>query len=122
MELIKTNVGKYLLSDTLIENDGHIGIPVHASLLFCNDRFTVKKNSGGTPVMIYVMGTQIERVGQGDDIEIINGMLDRGFAVVVLDYLGSEKAKRPALDWSVQKIRQKIASSELLLGSKTVKI
>jgi hypothetical protein len=67
--------------------------------------------------MIYVMGTQIERVGQGDDIEIINGMLDRGFAVVVLDYLGSEKAKRPALDWSVQKIRQKIASSELLLGS-----
>lgn len=117
MELIKTNVGKYLLSDTLIENDGHIGIPVHASLLFCNDRFTVKKNSGGTPVMIYVMGTQIERVGQGDDIEIINGMLDRGFAVVVLDYLGSEKAKRPALDWSVQKIRQKIASSELLLGS-----
>ena len=117
MEFIKAYGGKYLLAETLIENDGHIGIPVHASLLFCNDRFTVKKNSGGTPIMIYVVGAQITRVGCGDDLEIINGMLDRGFAVVVLDYLGNEKAKRPALDWSVQKIRQKIISSELLLGS-----
>lgn len=94
--------------ERLIENDGHIGIKVGCQVLFDKARFKVIKGYGGTPIMIYVINTQAKRYGTLSDEEIVKGMLDRGYVVLVLDYFSDEKAVGYALDLSVQGIRRKL--------------
>ena len=94
-----------LLEDLMIPDDGYIGIPVRACVLFDKDSFKIKHGHGGTPIVLYVKGTAIERIGTLSDDEILCGMLDRGYVIFVLDYLGDKRAVPPMLDWSVQKIR-----------------
>ena len=102
-----------LLYTGKLENDGYIGIEVEYGVLFNKTLFSVKKGFGGTPVMIYVVNTATKRVGTLPDSEIIEGMLERGHIVLLLDYLGSEKADAQALDLSVQGIRQKAMKGAL---------
>ncbi|MBQ9084923.1 MAG: Ig-like domain-containing protein [Clostridia bacterium] len=91
-----------------LENDGYIGIPVQASLYYTGS--DISTGVGGTPVIAYVVNTNTERVGTDSDVSIITSMLDRGYIVLVLDYLNNEKATTPDLDWSVQGIRGDIVS------------
>ena len=111
MSFIDDFDSKPLLSAEL-ENDGRLGLPVTLTVLFDKERFTFKRGHGGTPVMIYVIGTAVRRVGTLPDSEIVRGMLDRGYAVTVLDYHGSEAAHGYGLDLSVQGIRQRIMKGE----------
>lgn len=62
----------------------------------------------GTQLVVYVVNTLTERMGTKSDVEIIRGMLDRGYIVAVLDYLNDEDAKSPKLDWSLQIQRTEI--------------
>jgi len=55
-----------------------------------------------------VVNTATERIGMRSDTEIIRSMLDRGYLVCVVDYLGNERARTPALDWSLQAMRANI--------------
>ena len=98
----------------LLENDGYIGIPVSLTVLFDSELGEVKQGNGGTYIMIYVKGAAVPRIGTLSDDEIIGGMLRRGYAVVVFDYMGNAAASVPALDWSVQGLRQRVISGELL--------
>ena len=56
----------------------------------------------GTQLVVYVVNTNTERLGKKSDVEIIKGMLDRGYIVSVLDYLNDDGATSPAIDWSLQ--------------------
>ena len=105
---------KFVLGSVRIDNEERLGIPVGVTVLFDSERFTVKKGFGGTPVMIYVINTKAKRVGTLSDLEIVTGMLGRGYVVAVLDYLDSELAQAGyMLDLSVQAIRQKIMKGEI---------
>ncbi len=55
-----------------------------------------------TQLVIYVVNTLTDRTGTKSDVEIIRGMLDRGYIVSVLDYLNDEDAISPNVDWSTQ--------------------
>lgn len=59
----------------------------------------------GTQLVVYVVNTITERIGAKSDVEIIQGMLDRGYIVAVVDYLNDKDAVSPAIDWSTQIVR-----------------
>ena len=108
----KSELEKCVIGEGLIEDDGHIHIRAHYTVLFDRSAFTLKKGFHGTPIMIYVVNTAIERIGTLSDEEIVLGMIQRGYIVTVLDYLGNEKASSPKLDKSVQGIRQRLMKGE----------
>ena len=91
-----------------LENDGYIGIPVELSLYFDTQNHTVKSGYGGTPVILYVVNANFERIGTQSDAEIIESMLARGYIVVTVDYKNNSRAASPALDTSLQHIRSSI--------------
>ena len=102
--------GAFLKKITLAD-DGYIGIP--AELSFYYDYATHGKanpigylDPEGDAVALYVVNSNVERIGTKSDAEIIGGLLDRGYVVAVLDYLNNEKAKTPDIDWSAQGIRE----------------
>ncbi len=100
-----------------IPSDGYIGIPTELTVLYDKTKGKIKNGyTDPTPIIIYTVGTKIERIGTYSDEKIISGMLDRGYVVCLLDYLENEKAVSHALDWSVQKIRQKVISGEVFDG------
>ena len=94
-----------------IANDGYIGIPVEVTVYY--DYAThgaAKTGYWGTPVILYVVNTMAERVGTKTDEQIILSMVERGYAVAVVDYLNSAKAVSPALEWSAQLLRSNLKS------------
>ena len=118
MEAIESAFSAYKIGDTQkITSDGYIGIPVELSIYFDKANNTVKSGYNGTPVIIYVVNTKLDRIGTDSDTDIITSMLDRGYVVVVLDYLNSAKAISPDLDWSVQGLRNKIKSKTYFTDS-----
>ena len=104
---------KYIIEEKTLSDDGYIGIPVNTVFLFDKEHFGFKSGTGGTPIIVYVINTLIERVGTLGDEQIVKGMLERGYAVCVFDYDRNPLAKRPALDFSVQKIRRALADGKL---------
>ena len=118
MEAIESGFSDKKIGETQnIANDGYIGIPVELSIYYDKTKGSVKSGYGGTPIIIYVVNTTVERIGTDTDSEIIQSMLDRGYVVVTLDYKNSEKAVSPDLDWSVQGIRNKIKSKTYFTDS-----
>ena len=90
-----------VLEPTVIANDGYIGIPVEYSVYYDTAKgnavpgFTV---NGGTPMVMYIVNTETERVGTDSDVNIIQSMLDRGFIVAVIDYQHNPRSVSPAID------------------------
>ena len=82
-----------------LEDDGKIGIPVELA--------TYAKCAGEkAPVIVYVMGyVGAKEVGREDALSIVSDLLDEGYIVVTLDYLGDPRATTPNLDWSIRNIR-----------------
>lgn len=107
--------GKNLLvgSKVSVSDDGYIGIPVELTTYYdFATHGAAKAGYNGTPLMIYVVNTGVERIGAKTDVEIIKGMLDDGYIVAVLDYKNHAKAVSPDLDWSTQTIRKNIMNSK----------
>ena len=98
-----------------VADDGYIGIPYQIAV-YHNGKDKVTSGIGGTTMIIYVINTNTERVGTDSDVDIINSMLDRGYLVVVLDYLGNSKATSPALEWSVLDLHIEINSGKFFSG------
>lgn len=106
----------YLQSSTALPDDGYLGIPVDL-YLYHNGATTDQ-----TPVILYVINTNTERIGTDSDFSIVNEMLsEKGYIVVVLDYKNNEQSVSPGLDWSVQNIRTKIDSYGMYLGGAAYK-
>lgn len=109
--------GDKIVKTLRLESDEYIGIPAEITVIYDRSKGEVKIGySGATPIIIYTVGTSVPRIGTLSDEEIISGMLERGYVVCVLDYLGNKKALSPVLDWSVQKIRQRFISGEIFEG------
>jgi len=118
MEKIEASFSDYKIGDTVsLSDDGYIGIPVELSIYFDKANHTVTSGYGGTPIIVYVVNTCAERVGTDSDDKIIRSMLDRGYVVTVLDYKNDKKAVSPALDQSVQIIRNRVKSKTYFTDS-----
>lgn len=104
---IRNELSIYKVGDEVrFNDDGYIGIPVEMTVFYDYERFGVAKNGYyGTNVALYFVNTKTERVGTESDINIISDLIERGFAVVTVDYLNNPKAESPALDWSSQVVR-----------------
>ena len=92
-------------------DDGYIGIPYEVTVYY--DYATHGKakagfmTTGATPMIVYVVNTNVERIGTDSDVDIIKSMLSRGYIVTVVDYKNNAKAQSPAIEWSTQLIRAK---------------
>lgn len=110
---IRENFSSYQIGATKrLEDDGYIGIPVEMTVYFDSEHHTAVTGYNGTPVILYVVNTMIERIGTDSDTDIIRSMLDDGYIVYVLDYLNNEKAVSQDLDFSVQIIRTDIENGK----------
>lgn len=118
MTAIEESLMDYRCADITKEaNDGYLGIPVEVSV-YKDPSVSVKSGKAidATPIIIYVVNTQVERIGTESDVSIIRSMLDRGYVVVIFDYLGNTKAVSPALDYSVQTLREKVTKGNFFSG------
>ena len=94
-------------------DDGYIGIPYKVTVYYDSAKGAAKPGymtNGATPVILYVVNADFERIGTDSDVSIIKSMIKRGYAVAVLDYLNDAKAVSPALDYSAQLLRSELAS------------
>lgn len=98
-----------------IADDDYIGIPVELTTFYSGTSVTDGMN--GTPIILYVINTNTERIGTETDVNIIRSMLDRGYVVSVLDYLNSPLAVSPDLEWSVHKVMSKLANGDYFTAS-----
>lgn len=115
---MKNTIDNYtVISEKIIENDGYIGIPLKISVLFDSENCSVTPGYRKTPIIIYVKGTNTERIGTESDEEIISRMIEKGYVVTVLDYMDSQLAACPALDYSVQAVRKRIIDGEFFADS-----
>lgn len=89
-----------------LSSDGYIGIPVELSVYFDSANHTVTSGFDGTPVVLYVVNANVERIGTESDVTIIQSMLERGYVVMTVDYKSNPLAASPSLDTSLQYIRQ----------------
>ena len=93
-----------------------IGIPYAATVFYDRSRGAAVPGfatRGATPLMIYVVNTNTERVGTESDTAIIRSLVDRGYIVLVLDYGNDDRATPPALEKSVQGLIDGILNGEL---------
>ena len=108
MAAIKNAFSAYLVQDTRrVENDGYVGA-LQYTAYYDSSKGNVRSGIGGTPTILYVINTNTERVGTSSDISIIQSMLDRGYVVVVVDYLDNPKAAGHKLDDSAQMASQNV--------------
>ena len=87
------------------DNTSHLPVNVHT---YYDENKTYTPNTigvKGSVIIMYVMNTNTERLGNKSDAELVQSFLDRGFFVLVLDYMDNPKAAGTALDWSTQDIR-----------------
>ena len=102
-----------VIQTTYLKDDGFIGVPVEI-VTYCKDPNTNTE----TNVIMYVIGANVERIGTEKNVDILADLLDQGFIVVTLDYLGAPEAKGRELDFSVQGIKQNINNGKYLSGLK----
>ncbi|MBR2612628.1 MAG: Ig-like domain-containing protein [Clostridia bacterium] len=89
-----------------LAEDGHLGIPVDATVYFDAASFDVTAGEGGTTLIFYIINTRTERVGTQSDVSIIASLLDKGYVVAVVDYHNHAKAVSPEIEWSTQAVGQ----------------
>jgi len=106
---IEKDFSAYKVQDTArIEDDGIVGA-LQYTVYYDYAKFgNVVPEIYGTPIIVYAINTNTVRTGTDSNKTIIQSMLDRGYAVVVLDYLGSSAATSPKIDDSVQEFTRKL--------------
>ena len=98
MKDITSKLSEYLVQDTkIIADDGYVGA-IQYTVYYDGSKGNAISGYGGTPVIVYAVNTNTERVGTDSNENIIRSMLGRGYIVVVTDYLGSSKACGQKLD------------------------
>ena len=109
------NIEKYAVGEKIIlDGDEYIKTPTALRVYFDKANHSAVSGASSTFIILYVVGTAVRRIGTESDEKIILSMLKRGFAVAVLDYLGAPDSLPPRLEWSVQGIRGRLISGELL--------
>ena len=113
MSTIKENFdAKYLAQATVRADDNYVG-KIQYTVYYDTARGAIKTGYEGTPIILYSINhPAIERIGTDSDVDIIQSMLDRGYVVIVLDYLNNPKATSPAIESSSQVLRQNLRSGK----------
>ena len=102
---IEAKFSAYRVQDTVRTSDEYVG-DYQYTIYYDTSKGEVVTNYLGTPVVIYTVNhPAIERIGTDSNETIIGSMLDRGYVVVVLDYLNNYDAKGIALEYSAQQFR-----------------
>ena len=109
--------GKYLAQATVRADDDYVG-NIQYTAYYDTSKGKIVTGYEGTPVVIYTINhPEIERVGTDSDVDIIQSMLDRGYVVIVLDYLNSKKAISPYIDNSSQQFRINLRNGNIIKTS-----
>ncbi|MBQ3016209.1 MAG: Ig-like domain-containing protein, partial [Clostridia bacterium] len=106
---IQEAFANYLVQNTVVGSDKYVG-DYQYTVYYDASRGAVKSGYDGTPVIIYTINTGVEKIGTDSNTKIIQSMIDRGYAVVVLDYLNNAAAVSPALDLSAQQFRLELVN------------
>ena len=113
------SLSNYLHASVATEdNTSHLPVNVHT---YYDSNQTYTPNTigvDGSVSILYVMNTNTERLGKKTDAELVQSFLDRGFFVIVLDYMNNPAACGTALDWSVQDIRCQVIGGNCFAGGK----
>ena len=96
----KHYLGTKRFTEDRIQGENRIDL----SFYYDNERKEYQGSINGTPFILYVTGTNTERLGTASDNEIIEGFLREGYAVCVADYQNCNNVKCPELDYSVQNL------------------
>ena len=105
-------------SESTEDNTSHLPVNVHT---YYDDNKEYTPNTigvDGSVIILYVMNTNTERLGTKSDAELVQSFLDRGYFVIVLDYMNNPAATGTALDWSVQDIRCQVIGGNCFAGGK----
>ena len=114
MPAIISTLSEYIVEATVnLDEDGYIGIPISYTVLYDTAYGSVTAGYDATPIIIYVINTNTERVGTDSDVNIIGSMLNRGYAVIVVDYKNHIKSTSPAIEYSLQALRARVKNREL---------
>lgn len=103
----------FVIQSSYLASDGIIGVPVEI-VTYCKD----KNTNSETNLILYVLGTNTERIGTEKNVDILADLLDEGYIVVTLDYMGAPEARGQDLDFSVQTIKQKVNGGAYTKGLK----
>ncbi|MBR2650561.1 MAG: Ig-like domain-containing protein, partial [Clostridia bacterium] len=118
---IKSDFAEYLAQDTKrIENDGYVGALEYTIYYNSVDFGQAQGGYRGTNVILYCVNTNTERVGKDSNATIIKSMLDRGYMVVVIDYLNNPLATGHALDDSAQLASREFRSGKWVSASEKI--
>ena len=100
------------------DNTSHLPVNVH-TYYDANKEYTPNTiGVDGSVIILYVMNTNTERLGTKSDAELVQSFLDRGYFVIVLDYMNNSAATGTTLDWSVQDIRCQVIGGNCFAGGK----
>lgn len=100
------------------DNTSHLPVNVH-TYYDANKTYTPNTiGVDGSVSILYVMNTNTERLGTKSDAELVESFLDRGFFVIVLDYMDNPAACGTDLDWSVQDIRCQVIGGAPFAGGR----
>ncbi|MBQ2793430.1 MAG: hypothetical protein IJF05_01880, partial [Clostridia bacterium] len=113
------SLSEYLHASVSTEdNTSHLPVNIHT---YYDDSKTYTPNTvgvDGTVSILYVMNTNTERLGTKTDAELVQSFLDRGYFVLVLDYMDNPAACGTDLDWSVQDIRCQVIGGAPFAGGR----
>ncbi len=113
------SLSSYLHASVATEdNTSHLPVNVHT---YYDSNKTYTPNTigvDGSVSILYVMNTNTERLGNKTDAELVQSFLDRGFFVIVLDYMDNPAACGTDLDWSVQDIRCQVIGGAPFAGGR----
>lgn len=105
------SIEPYCIFSQELAKDGYLGIPVGIKT------YSKGVSTAKSPVILYVVNTNTERIGTDSDEAILTSMLERGYVVVVLDYQNHAAAVSPGLDWSIQGIRNNVGGGQYLANA-----
>ena len=100
------------------DNTSHLPVNVHTYYDSAKEYTPNTIGVAGSVSILYVMNTNTERLGTKSDAELVQSFLDRGYFVIVLDYMNNPDANGTALDWSTQDIRCQVIGGSPFTGGK----
>ena len=105
-------------SESTEDNTSHLPVNVHTYYDVDKEYTPATIGEGGSVSILYVMNTNTERLGTKSDAELVQSFLDRGYFVIVLDYMNNPAATGTALDWSTQDMRCQVIGGAPFSGGR----
>lgn len=102
-----------VLEKRYVENCGQDETEIALSFYFDSAKKEYRGGKEGTPFILYVTGTQVERIGTATDEELVGRFIQEGYAVCVADYQNCDSARCPGLDYSAHKLLNRLCAGEL---------